>query len=83
MKLQMAEEHIPQADCARHGERYAQDELRTGAGQTVNAPAGAGYAHSDIESAQKHRDHQKKLKGFIGNEIAEFIHVDNLSPACK
>ena len=74
MKLQMAEEHIPKAGRAGYSEHHAHDEPRTGAEQTANVHAGAGNTYGDIESAQKHGDHQKKLKVFVGNEIAEFIH---------
>ena len=70
----MAEEHIPQADRAKHGEHNARDKPRTGAGQAANALACAGYPHGSIEGAQKHGDHHKKLKELVGNEIAEIIH---------
>ena len=70
----MAEEHILQADRAKHGEHDARDEPRTGTGQTADALASAGYPDGNIESAQKHGDHHKKLKELVGNEIAEIIH---------
>ena len=78
----MAEEHIPKTDRALHSERDAHDQPRTGAEQTANVHAGAGNTYGDIESAQKHGDHQKKLKVLVGNETAEFIHGRNYTFLC-